>query len=195
MSHRSSSGPPTSPTLLREIRDLRNQDEWRRFVDQYTPFLTGMLLRRGLSPEDAADLIQETFAAIVDHIGDFQYDPRKRFRGWLATIALRKAWRYVSRDRRREAAQGGTTNLRRLGDQPGDAGAPDDEEQRLSLVLGQLRAALNELEWEVFSRTVLADTSIDEAAKQLSIAAGYAYVCRSRARKTLMHLLKEQGDE
>ncbi len=189
-----SSGPPTSTTLLREIRDLRNRDQWRRFVDTYTPYVEGILRRRGFSQEDTLDLIQETFVAVVDHIGDFQYDPSRRFRGWLATIALRKAWRHALRDKRRLPARGGTGNLGVLGALPGEQCSSEDEERRLSILLGQLRAALSELEWKVFESTVLGHTSIDQAAAQLGIAVGYVYVCRSRARRTLSRLL-EEGDD
>ena len=66
------SGPPTSTGLLRDIRDLRNGDQWRRFVDTYIPFLEGLLRRRGFCAADTADLIQETFIAVVDHIGYFR---------------------------------------------------------------------------------------------------------------------------
>jgi RNA polymerase sigma-70 factor (ECF subfamily) len=190
-----SNGPPTSTTLLREIRDLRNRDQWRQFVDTYTPYLQQMLRRRGVSQQDSLDLIQETFIAVVDHIGDFRYDRSKRFRGWLATIALRKAWRHTLRDKRRLGACGGTANLGFLGDLPGDQISDDDEERRLSILLGRLRATLNELEWQVFELTVLGDTPTEEAAARLEIATGYLFVCRSRVKKALVRLLVEGLDE
>lgn len=188
------SGPLTSTTLLRDLREFGNWEQWKRFVDTYTPFLEGILRRRGFSREDALDLVQETFVAVVDHIGDFQYDPSQRFRGWLATIALRKASRHYFREKRRRPARGGTANLGMVDDLPGNQSSDEKEEQRLSIVLGRLRAALNPLEWKVFELTALGNTPVDAAARQLGIATGYLYVCRSRARKTLLRLL-EEGDE
>ena len=183
--------------MLREIRDLRNRDQWKRFVDEYTPYLTAMLRRRGFSQEDTLDVIQETFVTVADHIGDFQYDPSKRFRGWLATIALRKAWRHASQERRRVPACGGTTNLRRIGDHAleRDLDEDEDEERRLSILLGRLRATLTDLEWKAFELTVLGDVAIDQAAARLDIAVGYLYVCRSRARKAVVRLLEEGGGQ
>ncbi len=160
----------------------------------YTPYLEDLLRRRGLSPADSSDVIQETFVAIVDHIGDFQYDPTRRFRGWLATIALRKASRHMLRAKRKHRALGGTTNLDKINEHSGDLGPGEAEERRLSMLLGRWRVALGELEWKVVEWTVLRDVSIDEAAKSLGIAVGYLYVCRSRARKTLLRLM-EEGDE
>lgn len=50
------------------------------------------------------------------------------------------------------------------------------------------------LEWAVFEMTVLGEVPIEEAAKRLEIREGYVYVCRSRAKKTLVRL-QEEGDE
>jgi RNA polymerase sigma factor (sigma-70 family) len=194
MGHPPSSGPPTSTTLLREIRNLRNRDQWGRFVATYTPYLECMLRRRGFSQEDTLDLIQETFLAVSQHIGDFQYDPSKRFRGWLATIALRKASRHALRGKRRPPARGGTANLGALADLPGGQSSEEAEQRRVLILLGRLRAALNDLEWKVLELTMLGATRIDEAAAQLGITTGYLYVCRLRVRKTLSRL-QEEGDE
>lgn len=193
MSCAPSGGPQTSVTLFGEIKDLRNADQWRRFVDTYLPFLANMLRRRGIPAEDIPDVVQETFVAVVDHIGDFEYDPRKRFRGWLATIALRKAWRHQQRAKRGGAALGGTANLDLLDNVSGGPGE-GDEERRVPILLGRLRAALSDLEWQVFEMTVVRDVSVADAAERLGIALGYLYVCRSRAKRTLLQLL-EQGDE
>lgn len=180
-----STGPQTSTALLRDIRDLRNRDQWSRFVAEYTPYLVGILRRRGFPEEEALDFVQETFMTVVNHIGDFRYDPDKRFRGWLATIALRKAWRHAERKKRAVL----------LGDQLTEftAGSHSNED-RISAVLARLHAAVSELEWRAFESTVLQDHTADEAAQQLGIARGYIYVCRSRAKKKLMELL-EEGDE
>jgi len=189
----STSGPDTSTRLLEEIRDLRSREHWRRFVDMYTPYLEGLLRRRGFAPADVADVVQETFVAVVDHIGDFRYDPTKRFRGWLATIALRKAARITRRQRQGRAAAGGSGNLGLVGDVARQAASPDDEERRLTELLGRLQAALTDLEWQVFELTVLNTTATAAAAAQLGISTGYLFVCRSRAKHTLLRLL-EEGD-
>jgi RNA polymerase sigma factor (sigma-70 family) len=153
-----------------------------------------LLRRRSLSPEDALDVVQETFLTVVDHIGDFQYDPDKRFRGWLATVALRKAWRYLERKHREPGGAGGTANLDRAEAIPDDRPCAADEAHRLEAVLDRLRAELPPLEWEVFRLTVLENTSPKAAAEQLKIELGYLYVCRSRGKCALRRIL-EQGDE
>ena len=163
-------------------------------MDTYIPFLEGLLRRRGFSAADTADLIQETFVAVVDHIGDFRYDPSKRFRGWLATVALRKAWRHNLRDKRSPKAFGGDGNQEVADGVPAEFNAGEGEEAQVAILLGRLRASLGELEWQVFEMTVIKDTAIDEAAAELAISRGYLYVCRSRAKKTLLRLLEEDDE-
>ena len=108
-------------------------------MDQYTPFLTGMLLRRGFSADDTADLVQRhlsrssTTSATSNTIhasdsGDGW--PRLRAQGLAAHAAAR----------RRDVGHGGTTNCAAWKMSPGDCGASVDDERRLSIVLGQLRA-------------------------------------------------------
>ncbi|NLF69057.1 MAG: sigma-70 family RNA polymerase sigma factor [Candidatus Anammoximicrobium sp.] len=187
-----SAGPVTSATLLDRIRDLKNQQDWERFIAIYGSFLTRFLRRRGLTHDDALDVVQETFVTLVDHIGDFRYDPEKRFRGWLATVALRKAWRYLDRQGREPAGAGGTTHQAIVEGIPGRDG--DDRTERLEAVLDRVRAEVPPLEWDVFRLTVLEDIASKVAAEQLHIEIGYLYVCRSRVKRVLRRIL-EQGDE
>ena len=42
----------------------------------------------GLSAADAADLVQEVMAIVLQKIEDFHYDSSQSFRGWLRTVTL-----------------------------------------------------------------------------------------------------------
>jgi RNA polymerase sigma-70 factor (ECF subfamily) len=192
MTGQASAGPATSATLLDRIRDLKNQQDWERFIAIYGPFLARFLRRRGLTPDDALDVVQETFVTLIDHLGDFRYDPEKRFRGWLATVALRKAWRYLDRKDREPAGAGGSTHQAMVEGIPGRDG--DEQAERLEAVLDRVRAEVPPLEWDVFRLTVLEEMDSKAAAEQLHIEIGYLYVCRSRVKRVLRRIL-EQGDE
>ena len=182
------SGPATNSKLLRSVRDLRDNDSWREFIDIYSPYLVGILMRRGISDHDALDLLQETFMVVMDHIGDFQYDHSKRFRGWLATIALRKAWRFLDS---RERPLGGTTNLLRLAGLAKEETDWDSLESRLQVVLQRTQSMVSPLDWRAFQMTVLECVDNKTAAKSLGIEIGHLYGCKSRVKKTLKELLKE----
>ena len=194
MSPRSDSGPLTKSQLLRDVRDLRNSAAWQEFVDTYGPYLAGILKRRGIPRDDALDLVQETFLAVMKHIGHFQYDHRRRFRAWLATIAIRKAWRFLEMQGRRQPAPGGTSNLWMLGNLAGGEADWETQEARLQIVLQRTLTLVNPLEWRAFQMTVLECIDNQTAAQTLGIEIGYLYVCKSRVKRVLKEV-QEETDE
>jgi hypothetical protein len=50
--------PGTSATLLRNLRDPRNQEAWLRADSIYRPLLTAFMIKQGLQSADADDLAQ-----------------------------------------------------------------------------------------------------------------------------------------
>ena len=194
MSPRIDSGPLTDSKLLRSVRDLRDGDSWREFIDIYGPYLVGVLTRRGIPHHDALDVVQETFIVVMDHIGDFEYDHSKRFRGWLATIALRKAWRLSPPWEHGRRAPGGTTNLLLLGGLAGGATDWDAMESRLQIVLQRTRAMVSPLDWQAFQMTVLECVDNKTAAQSLGIEIGHLYVGKSRVKNVLERMLEETDE-
>ena len=85
-----SSMPKTPASRLEPLRRPDEPDAWRRFVHLYTPLLLGWARRFGLQDPDAAYLVQEVFVVLLQEMPRFQYDPHKRFRGWLRTIMVNK---------------------------------------------------------------------------------------------------------
>jgi RNA polymerase sigma-70 factor, ECF subfamily len=91
-----SSVNPTSASLLQQLKTSENSTAWQRFVRLYTPLLYSWARRVGLSPEDAADRVQDVFVILAAKLPEFSYDSRRRFRGWLWTVFLnccRRRWR------------------------------------------------------------------------------------------------------
>ena len=94
----------TSVSLLRRLREPDHDAAWQRFVDLYAPLIFHWAKNRGLNPTDAADLVQEVLVTLVAKLPEFEYDPTKRFRGWLRTVTRGQrcqtpcvAWRDVRR--------------------------------------------------------------------------------------------------
>jgi RNA polymerase sigma-70 factor (ECF subfamily) len=82
----------TPASLLEQVRRGGDQQAWERFVQLYTPLLYSWARRVGLQEPDAADLVQEVFALLVQKLPQFAYDRHKSFRAYLHTITLNK-WR------------------------------------------------------------------------------------------------------
>ena len=81
----------TSVSLLRRLNSQQHEIAWERFVELYAPLIFHWGKGHGLTPTDAAELVQEVLTVLVAKLPEFQYDPKRRFRGWLRTVTVNKA--------------------------------------------------------------------------------------------------------
>src|SRR5262249_14847420 len=78
--------PAPSLTLLQRAR-ARQPAAWERLVALYAPLVLHWCRRAGLGDADAADVFQEVFRSVSEHLNEFRRDrPGDTFRGWLRTI-------------------------------------------------------------------------------------------------------------
>jgi RNA polymerase sigma-70 factor (ECF subfamily) len=70
----------TPPTLLDRLREAGDESAWSRLVELYTPLMYTWARRCGESAEDAADLIQEVFVALVQTLPSFEHRRTGAFR-------------------------------------------------------------------------------------------------------------------
>src|SRR5690349_19408548 len=82
----------TPVSLLDRLRQPSDHEAWQRFVALYTPLLYFWACRMGAKAQDAADLVQEVFTAVLTAMPSFRLEPGRSFRAWLRTVALNK-WR------------------------------------------------------------------------------------------------------
>ena len=75
-----------------------DHDAWDELVTRYERLVYGIARAEGLAPEDAADVTQATFEALLDRLHDLR-DP-DRVAWWLMTVSRRAAWRVRDRGRR-----------------------------------------------------------------------------------------------
>lgn len=87
----------TDHELLERCRE-GDDDAWDAIVGRYERLVFSVALRNGLGPEDAADVTQSTFVALLDAIDQVRADDRLAW--WLMTVARRQAWRWRQRDDR-----------------------------------------------------------------------------------------------
>lgn len=71
---------------------------WRLLVDRYVRLVYSIPLNFGLSPVDADDVTQATFAILMSSLKAIESEDR--LGAWLATVARRQTWRHVERMRR-----------------------------------------------------------------------------------------------
>jgi RNA polymerase sigma-70 factor (ECF subfamily) len=54
----------TSTSLIRRVKD-RDDEAWERLLDLYVPLVYSWCRRSGMQTEDAADVVQEVFRAVL----------------------------------------------------------------------------------------------------------------------------------
>jgi RNA polymerase sigma factor (sigma-70 family) len=78
----------TSWTLLQRLHG-KDEDAWRRFMDEYYPMILARARRLLGNEADAQELASEVLTELVQQLPRFEYDPQGSFRGWLQTVIQR----------------------------------------------------------------------------------------------------------
>lgn len=76
--------------LLALARD-HNQSAWNALVSRYAPLVWRIALSHHLDPHDAADVCQQTWISLADHLTRIR--DANRLPGWLITTARRESVR------------------------------------------------------------------------------------------------------
>jgi RNA polymerase sigma-70 factor (ECF subfamily) len=184
----------TSVSLLERLRRPGEAEAWRRFVQLYTPVLYEWARRLGLRGDDAADLVQDVFLVLVEKLPQFDYDPAKRFRGWLWTV-IRNKLREKQRRRKLPMANLQEGELDEVPDSDQIAGLDEIEYRRylVGRVFQLMQAEFSPTVWQACWEYVVRERPAAEVAAALGINVGsvYAAKCRvlSRLRQELDGLL------
>lgn len=167
-------------------------------VQIYGPLVYSWARRTGLQPQDAADVTQETFAAVSTRL--LVYDaqrPGATFRGWLWTITRNKAADLVRNLQSQPGARGGSTNLANLNavsakaseaiamNAEEQADMASDQQEIIRRTLAILRANFEPTTWQAFWRTVIDGCTPDEVSEELSLSRWAVYKARSRVLQRL----------
>ena len=191
--------PLTRPSLLVRLRDARDGDAWRQFVELYAPLVYRYARRHRLQDADAADLTQEVLRAVSGAVGRFDYDPgRGSFHGWVYTLAHRKLCDFLTRRRRQEQGSGDTATQGLLADLPAPEGEQweRDYERRVFVwAAGRARAEFREATWQAFWQTAVEGRPAAEVAGALGMSVGAVYIAKSRVQARLKALVQEARAE
>jgi RNA polymerase sigma-70 factor (ECF subfamily) len=99
MSDESRGSLPTSRTLLERLKNADDRDSWQQFFSLYSGRVYHFALQRGMNPQEAEDVVQETFLCLTKQLPGFHYDSSKgKFRSWLLHLA---GWRIGDEFRKR----------------------------------------------------------------------------------------------
>ena len=180
-----------SSAFLDRIR-ARQPEAWRRLVDLYGPVIYGWCRRAGAARDDAADLVQEVFAAITLHIDRFHRDrPGDSFTAWLSTLTRNMIRDHFRLRRGRAVARGGSQaqqQLLQIPDVPDSVdAAPSQSASAMSMPAGLelVRAEFESRTWEVFHRAVIRRQPPVQIAHELGMTVPAVYQAKSRVLRRL----------
>ena len=103
MTYRSYHDATTRSSVLRAVADTGDAAAWARFFDLYAGFVFAIARSKGLSAEDADDVVQVVFGDLARKMPTFEYDRTKgKFRSYLLGLIN---WRVIDKLKagRREA--------------------------------------------------------------------------------------------
>ena len=81
-----------------------DQEAWDLLVGRYERLVFSVALRNGVTREEAADITQMTFIALLESIGRLRDEDR--LASWLMSVARRLSWRQRRRSERERPAAG-----------------------------------------------------------------------------------------
>jgi RNA polymerase sigma factor (sigma-70 family) len=99
----------STPSVAELDRDLIQRcrrgsvGAWHQVLNRYERLVFSIPLRYGLSRDDAADVAQLTFTALVENMDKLA--DNSRLGAWLSTVARRNSWRLLERNRREIASE------------------------------------------------------------------------------------------
>jgi RNA polymerase sigma-70 factor (ECF subfamily) len=186
--------------LLRLRQGPDDAAAWREFVRLYGPLIYSWCRHWQVQPADAEDVTQEVLLTVADRLRTFTYDPDRRFRGFLRTIA-QHAWSDLVQARRRAVPASGDSAVAAVLD---SVPARDDLAARLEAAFDQelfdlacasVRERVEPHTWEAFRLTALEGCSGAEAGARLGMEVGTVFKAKSKVQKMLREAVERLESE
>jgi RNA polymerase sigma-70 factor (ECF subfamily) len=140
----------------------------------------------GLQNADAADLVQDVFAILLQKFPEFSYDQNKSFRSWLRTVTMNR-WHDNLRRKATALRAAGPAGLEDVAVPP-DAEALWDKEYRdylVNRVAELMKAEFQPTTWQAFWSLTVEGKSGAEVAATLGLSIEAVYTAKSRVLRRL----------
>jgi RNA polymerase sigma factor (sigma-70 family) len=185
-------GPTTDAGLLHRLKDAKNDSAWSLFTSRYEPVITQRCQRWRLQPADAEEVTSIVLVKLAQSLAGFEYDPARRFRGWLRVMVDNAVRDFLRMRRRRPGNIGsGDTGAHQRLEQieaPADSsepGQPNEDAEWNQLeevweVVERVRSRSEPKTWKAFWMTAMEGRPAREVAAELGISAAAVYQNKKR---------------
>lgn len=183
----------TSLTLLQLARE-GNGEGWNQLVQVYGPTVYSWARQCGCQEADAADIVQDTFAAVANAIENFDAQGTgATFRGWLWTIARNKVRDQARKASRQPSVVGGTdANLalqRVVQAEPPSSLEVDLSGARRRLVQ-LMEQDFDPRSWRMFWESTVIGRPPEDVAAEMEVSKWAVYKARARVLQRLKQRLE-----
>lgn len=178
---------PSDPDLVQRCLE-GEEPAWHALTDRYADLVYGIARQCGLQPDDAGDVAQEVFVALLRSLARIR--DRDRLAGWIARTARREAWRHARRRRRvqeRDASAPLVTGAEPL---PDEALQALEEEHAVRVAYGTLGERCRRLLDALFFQP---DRPYAQIAEEQGMAVGSIGPTRRRCLEQLKAALAAEG--
>jgi len=192
----------TRASLLLRLHDAPNDaSAWEEFVRIYGRHIVRWCRRYGLQGDDAQDVAQDVLVRFWQHAAAFEYDPSRRFRGYLKRIVTsvvsdRTRRRKVELLDRSEDVHSLLDSLPAREDLVARLEAAYDKEL-VAVAMREVRARVKPHTWQAFELLAIQGLSGAVVADQLGMEVNTAFVARKKVqrmiRETVAKLERRSG--
>jgi RNA polymerase sigma-70 factor (ECF subfamily) len=186
--------------LIRLRQQPADEGAWNEFVGRYGRLIDAWCRQWRLQPADADDVSQNVLLKLAHHLRHFVYDPSRRFRGFLRTVAHNACKDYLDGKHRAVAASADTgvyavlESVEAREDLAGRLEAAFDLE-RLELAQARVRQRIEPHTWEAFRLTALEGKSGADAAALLHLQVGTVFKAKSKVQQMLREEIERLESE
>jgi RNA polymerase sigma factor (sigma-70 family) len=149
---------PTRASLLSRLKSWDDQESWRDFFQTYWKLIFNVARKRGLTEQEAEEVVQETIISVAKTMSGFQYNPAKcSFKGWLRHLTDK---RIADQFRKRKKAGESLDSA--------EPASPDTDFITFSNRIPDPNPAAPDAVWEEEWRQSLLEAAIENVKKQVS---------------------------
>ncbi|MCC5839450.1 MAG: sigma-70 family RNA polymerase sigma factor [Opitutales bacterium] len=189
----------TNPSLLQRLSAKQPDEAWTLFFNQYALALHVYAVRLGLSPSLAEEVVQETMIEMMRILPEFVYNPEKRFRNFLLTVAHRKALRHMRREKKRHVVQEtyGQEWTRLVEERTrGEFESEEERSWRWSLFLAawkelQMTSRAKASNLEIFEAAVIRGEAVASVADRFGVTPNAIYQIKIRTSRRLRMIVAD----
>jgi RNA polymerase sigma-70 factor (ECF subfamily) len=184
--------------LLRLNEEPSDAAAWEEFVRIYGPHVARWCRSHGLQHADAVDVSQDVLVRFWRQAASFQYDPTRRFRGYLRQIVVSAVADWSDRKqvgkpvRCAEAATILMASIPAREDLVARIEKAYDTEL-LEIAMREVEARVQPHTWQAFRQLAIEGQPASQVAERLGMEINTAYVARSKVQRMIRAAVERLG--